>query len=566
MRSLLLSLLALTCAACASAPAPDPSAELWPDGLFSGTWNPADAPQQEGRIAMSVTCHDACTLGARLLAGEGKTLWVSLSGEDYGSVYLQEIDAQGVPTAQRVLFTSTAASPFPSPDPVFIEIALKNGELTGWAGDARIWGFGRQIEAELPAIGEWAVYHDDAPPVGFVTHFDNVTRVIGTVVFENSQARPRANYTTGDGFTARAISDLFYSETVSAADVNRDGITDIITGGLYYLGPTYDVAREIFTITAVAPESYSTGLVSATDDFNGDGWVDLLTIESGTPAGHPALIFLNPQGQSRHWDRFVILEHTQVEAIAYDDVDGDGKGELVVIVDGQIGLARPNADPRAPWSFTAISEKRERWSAHGIGVGDIDGDGRKDVLHGSGWFRQPATAGEPWVYTPVAFGFGAQLHVEDFNGDGRNDVVGTVDAHGWGLAWHEQTASGAFERHLIMGNPAQTPPSDALTAFSQPHALFVTDINGDGLSDIITGKRWWAHRDTYRDPDGHGRAVLYAFLQQRDGNAVTFAPHYVGDHIGVGNQIAVTDLSGDGRPEIISSARRGTVIYMNGLE
>jgi hypothetical protein len=200
-------------------------------------------------------------------------------------------------------------------------------------------------------------------------------------------------------------------------------------------------------------------------------------------------------------------------------------------------------------------------------VGDVDGDGRLDVLHASGWFKRPAKAGDPWVFTPVDFGPGAQLYVEDLNGDGLNDVVGSLDAHGWGLAWYEQTQAGgaAFERHLIMGDPAQTPPTEALRPFSEPHAVAFVDLNGDGLDDIVTGKRWWAHRNSYLDPDGQGPSVIYAFLQSRDGDAVSFTPHFVGDHVGVGNQIAVQDLDGDGKPEIIATARKGTVIYMNAL-
>jgi hypothetical protein len=306
-------------------------------------------------------------------------------------------------------------------------------------------------------------------------------------------------------------------------------------------------------------------MLSVADDFDHDGWPDVLILESGRDSGaHAGVLYINPQGESRRWDSFIVLPTTQGEASAYGDVDGDGQRDLVVIRENSIGIARPQTDARLPWTYQPVSEIG-RLNPHGIGVGDVDGDGRNDILHGAGWYRQPEAPGAPWEFTPAAFGYGAQLYVRDLGAGGLSDVIGALDAHGWGLAWHEQLAPAVFERRLIMGNPAQSAPTQSLATFSQLHAVFVGDINGDGLDDIVTGKRWWAHKDTYRDPDGQGPAVIYAFLQQRTAEGVRFVPHFVGDHVGVGNQIAVADLDGDDRPDIVASARKGTTIYFNRL-
>lgn len=513
----------------------------------------ADAKLQEGRVAMTVRCPESCELGVRLLNDGDRALYVSLAGSDYGSAYLQTLGEDGQVASEELLFESQNPSPFPSADPVYVDVGLMDGLLNAWADGRRMWGFWKELDmGALPEFGSWAIVHEGAS--------------VETVVFENALVRPGGPARTGDGFTARQLSDLFYSETVSIADVNHDGAPDVVAGPFYYLGPDFTAVGEIYSEEPTRQTSYSSGMLSATDDFNGDGWDDVLILESGRDHGkHQAILYLNPQGEMRHWDRSVALETTQGEASAYEDVDGDGRRDLVVIRENTVGVAHPGGDPREPWIYTPVSEET-RWNAHGVGVGDVDGDGRADVLHASGWFKQPDADGGAWTHMPAGFGPGAQIHVEDLNGDGRSDVVGSLDGHGWGLAWWEQTQDGGFTRHLIMGDPAQTPPTEDFTPFSEPHAVAFADLDGDGLTDIVSGKRWWAHRDSYLDPDGQGAPVLYAFLQRRNGDAVSFTPHFIGDHVGVGNQIAIADLNGDGRPDIAASARKGTFVYFNDLD
>ena len=113
-------------------------------------------------------------------------------------------------------------------------------------------------------------------------------------------------------------------------------------------------------------------------------------------------------------------------------------------------LAKPDPEaPTKPWILTPISEPGP-WAAnnsHGLGTGDINGDGRTDIVAAWGWWEQPPAAVKKlWTYHPVAFGRwgksqgaagGAEMGVYDVNGDGLNDVVTSLEAHGWGLAWFE---------------------------------------------------------------------------------------------------------------------------------
>jgi hypothetical protein len=155
------------------------------------------------------------------------------------------------------------------------------------------------------------------------------------------------------------------------------------------------------------------------------------------------------------------------------------------------------------------------------------------------------------------------MFVYDVDNDGDADVISSLDAHGWGLAWFEQIDDAgtiAFRMHQFMGTGDEH--DEYGVAFTQPHALDLADINGDGTKDLVVGKRMWAH-GPQGDVEPGGAPVLYWFELVRENNTVRFVPHLVDDRSGVGVQITVADVNRDGKNDILTASKLGSFVFLN---
>lgn len=393
-------------------------------------------------------------------------------------------------------------------------------------------------------------------------------------------------------FEKKTLSERFVAEGCAVADFDKDGHADITAGNTIWHGPDFSRTTE-FTPPANNPSGpsktpydpargYSDYFLAYAHDFTGDGWQDILVYAL---PGEPAHVFVNPQGRVGHWEKHVIFDVADGESPGLVDMTGDGKPELLAhssdlvkppeangMRGGQLGFAEIDwSQPLAKARFHPITprspendQKYFRYT-HGYGAGDVNGDGRMDLLTREGWFEQPADATAAiWPFHPGPFGpadaqGGAQMLVTDANGDGRNDVVTSYNAHGCGLGWFEQLPDGSFAEHRIMG--AAPAENEQGVTFSQLHALALADIDGDGLQDVVTGKRRWAHGIT-GDIDPNASPVLYWFRLERDGSGgARYVAQKIDDDSGVGTQVTVADLNGDKKSDVVVANKRGVFAF-----
>ena len=409
----------------------------------------------------------------------------------------------------------------------------------------------------------------------------------------HKEAIQAAQQQTPHQFKKTQLTDKFWDEGANFGDFNHDGKMDIVSGPFWYEGPDFKKRHEYRPATATfshpkadggtekiagfegglgTNNAYSDDFLTFVYDFNGDGWPDILVIDFPGKAAH---WFENPKGASGHWTAHLIMDSVDNESPTFLDINGDGKPEVVCNHDGYFGYAAADwSDPSKPWKFHPITPKG-KWAkfTHGLGVGDVNGDGRMDLLERDGWWEQPPSLeNDPvWTFHPFPFapGGSAQMFAYDVNGDGLNDVITCLNPHGYGLVWWEQVRNGTnitFKQHIIA---AQDETGSRFGVhFSQPHSMALVDVDGDGLKDIVTGKRFWAHGRNGPDPESHDfPAVLYWFQLVRHANGqADFVPHLIDDDSGVGTQVVVGNIVNPQFPDIVVGNKKGTFLFTHEIK
>lgn len=337
-------------------------------------------------------------------------------------------------------------------------------------------------------------------------------------------------------------------ESVGVFDVNKDGKLDLVSGAFWYEGPDFWVRHLIGTFTRY--DGYYDDFSTVPFDVNRDGNMDFVT---GGWFEKTLRWYENSGDPKKQWTAHDIAKTTNIETTYGWDIDGDGIDEIV-----------PNTpeNPLLVFKYDSAAKSFTKYvihdyQDHGIGFGDINGDGRKDLIVSKGWLEAPANPWkDKWTFhnefdlktasVPIV--------IADVNEDGLTDMISGV-AHGYGLDWYEQkfdrkTKKRSWVKHTIDGHN------------SMYHTMQWVDIDNDGKSELITGKRYRAHDGN--DPGEKDDIGLYYFKWNGETftkNVIAYGPYGTGK--GAGLYFSVADLTGSGRKDIIVAGKDGLCVFYN---
>ena len=356
-----------------------------------------------------------------------------------------------------------------------------------------------------------------------------------------------------------------HAEGITTLDMNGDGRPDILSGAYWYEspGPQGGEWKRHQYRTVGIHEEFVSDCGEWTIDVNHDGAPDIVTagwISNGV------WWYENPRKTDVMWQKHLIADSYDTEGGWMADINGDGKPDLALAHykhQGILWIDFSGAQPKV--HHTGGSEQ----DGHGIGIADIDGDGKPDILTPTGWLKNIDADKDQWEWHAewMLGDTGFPIIAYDVNSDGKMDII-FGQGHSYGLYWLEQQgnagspASAAVAVAGVKNSANRSWRKHTIDeSFSQAHALALADIDGDGQPELLTGKRYRGHNG--HDPGSYDPLVVYCYKINRQTAEFTRNTISVNGTAGVGTQIIVGDLDGDGDIDLAMAGKTGVHFFEN---